>query len=261
MGALLAGNEYEAVGLIKAGVEVNTAENTTSPLHASVSCITSTVTKLLIAHGADVNARNDVGERALHLAARLNHINAVRLLLRHGAVVNVWSRGRSCSKQPKSEFNCGWTSLHEACEQGNEAITRELLSNGAHVDVRTATGRSPLDLAVEDNPRTGSAAVPRGCKVSDCFGLNVTQPWQGRAGDGRHFQLHGSEDPRQMVEAVWSRIQMRARALVGYKLGGESADGTRSRPEEREWTRTSRPPGDVEGQKEGASINVSFQLH
>ena len=50
---------------------------------------------------------------------------------------------------------------------------------------------------------------------------------------------------------------MRARALVGYKLGGESADGTRSRPEEREWTRTSRPPGDVEGQKEGASINVS----
>jgi ankyrin repeat protein len=150
-GALLAGNEYEAVGLIKAGVEVNTAENTTSPLHASVSCITSTVTKLLIAHGADVNARNDVGERALHLAARLNHINAVRLLLRHGAVVNVWSRGRSCSKQPKSEFNCEWTSLHEACEQGNEAITRELLSNGAHVDVRTATGRSPLDLAVEDN--------------------------------------------------------------------------------------------------------------
>jgi hypothetical protein len=47
---------------------------------------------------------------------------------------------------------------------------------------------------------------------------------------------------------------MRARALVDYRLGGESADGTRSRPEEREWTRTSRPP---ERQKEEASINVS----
>lgn len=151
LGALLAGNEYEAVCLIKAGVEANIAENTTSPLHVSVGCITSTVTKLLIAHGADVNARNDVGETALHLAAGLNHINAVRLLLCHGAVVNVQSRGRSYSKQPKSEFNRGWTPLHEAFEQGNEAITRELLSNGAHVDVRTATGRSPLDLAVENN--------------------------------------------------------------------------------------------------------------
>src|ERR1700722_8059208 len=50
---------------------------------------------------------------------------------------------------------------------------------------------------------------------------------------------------------------MRARAVVSCRLGGKNAGGTHSRPELREWTRTSRPSGDVEGQKEEASTNVS----
>jgi hypothetical protein len=59
------------------------------------------------------------------------------------------------------------------------------------------------------------------------------------------------------LSPVWSRIRMRARAVVGCRLGGKNAGGTHSRPELREWTRTSRPSGDVEGQKEEASTNVS----
>jgi hypothetical protein len=50
---------------------------------------------------------------------------------------------------------------------------------------------------------------------------------------------------------------MRAQAVVSCRLGRKNTDGTRSRPELRDWTRTSRPSGDVKGQKEEASTNVS----
>jgi hypothetical protein len=45
--------------------------------------------------------------------------------------------------------------------------------------------------------------------------------------------------------------------MVAYRLSGENADRTRSCPELREWTPTSRPSRDVKGRKEEASTNVS----
>src|ERR1700733_2046459 len=54
-----------------------------------------------------------------------------------------------------------------------------------------------------------------------------------------------------------ARLESNTDAVVSCRLGGENADGTRSRPELREWTRTSRLSGDIKRQKEETSTNVS----
>ncbi|OCL05848.1 ankyrin, partial [Glonium stellatum] len=47
------------------------------------------VVRLLIEKGADVNAKNNEGEAALHLAARNEHALVARLLIAGGADVNL----------------------------------------------------------------------------------------------------------------------------------------------------------------------------
>jgi hypothetical protein len=45
--------------------------------------------------------------------------------------------------------------------------------------------------------------------------------------------------------------------MIACRVSERGADGRRSRPELREWTRTSRPSGDIKGWKEEAFTNVS----
>jgi hypothetical protein len=54
-----------------------------------------------------------------------------------------------------------------------------------------------------------------------------------------------------------ARLESNTDAVVSCRLGGKNADGTRSRPELREWPRTSRLSGDIKRQKEETSTNVS----
>jgi len=57
------------------------------------------VVKLLIAKGADVNAKAKDGERPLHWAAFADHKDVVELMITKGADVN-------------AKGNDGWTPLH-----------------------------------------------------------------------------------------------------------------------------------------------------
>lgn len=41
----------------------------------------------------------------------------------------------------------GYTPLHQACERGHESVVKLLLSAGARYDMRSATGRTPVDHA------------------------------------------------------------------------------------------------------------------
>lgn len=90
--------------------------------------------ELFLAHGADVNAVNRLGEQAVLLAAWRGHGDAVDWLLAHGAELQ---RG------PMQ-----WTALHYAAFAGHGELVARLIDAGAELDARTPGGASALMLAV-----------------------------------------------------------------------------------------------------------------
>ncbi|MEJ2421415.1 MAG: ankyrin repeat domain-containing protein, partial [Acidobacteriota bacterium] len=94
------------------------------------------VLKILIAHGADIEARDDLAETPLHLAAARN-VAACLTLLEAGA--NVHARTEA-----------GWTPLHLAALNGRPANCEALIKAGADVEARGKFGRTPLHLAAAE---------------------------------------------------------------------------------------------------------------
>jgi uncharacterized protein len=78
--------------LLAAGAEVNTASRETmkvTPLHSAAAARQVAIARLLIAHGADVNAgQAESGFTPLHEAAANGDIELATLLLEHGAKIN-----------------------------------------------------------------------------------------------------------------------------------------------------------------------------
>lgn len=99
--------------------------------------------EIFLAHGADVNAVNRVGEQAIMLAAWRGHGKAMQWLLDHGAELK---------RAPLH-----WTALHYAALAGKGELVRQLIDRGAELDARTPAGASALMLAVYD----GHDAVAR----------------------------------------------------------------------------------------------------
>jgi len=112
---------------------------------------------LLLAAGADptVGATNELRVTALHAAVAQRDpvvsFALVRLLLTHGARVNVAQRG-------------GWMPLHATAAHGPAEQVRLLLAHGADANATNDDGKTALDLA-EAAGRVENAAILRaaGC--------------------------------------------------------------------------------------------------
>jgi len=115
-----------------------------TPLHLATFFGQVEVVGMLIARGADVDARGRgwMTGTPLHSAASASHADVARLLLEAGA-------------DPDPRQDGGFTPLHAAGLNGNAELTGLLLDAGADVRAATDDGRTPRDLvAASGDPDT-----------------------------------------------------------------------------------------------------------
>lgn len=97
------------------------------------------VVRYLLSTGAEVNAvsKNRMRVMPLHSAVAGRHLSIARMLIEHGADVNVAQQD-------------GFTPLHGAAQNGQEEMVTLLLDRGAQVDAKAADGKTPLAFAAEE---------------------------------------------------------------------------------------------------------------
>ena len=90
---------------------------------------------VLLEHGADIQMRDNLGQTARHLATRFGQESVVKALLNAGANIDIRDSGE------------GMTPLSISSLQGDVAITKLLVSNGADIEARSASGHTPFSFA------------------------------------------------------------------------------------------------------------------
>jgi len=118
--------------------DINGKDNMgTTPLQISLmrkALVLAHLPELLIDKGADVNAKNNDGNTALHETARFGYLEITRKLLDKGTDVNV-------------KNNDGFTPLHSASASGFVKVAELLIEKGANVNAKSNDGRTPLQVA------------------------------------------------------------------------------------------------------------------
>ncbi|KAL8703732.1 MAG: hypothetical protein Q9201_003078, partial [Fulgogasparrea decipioides] len=105
------------------------------PLHEAADIGDSTMTALLLEHGARPYLRDDQGMEPLHMACRIGSFKAARLLLDAGASLNA------------ADYD-GYRPLHYlAQDSGDPYLANFLIDLGCDIEARTDRGYTALQLA------------------------------------------------------------------------------------------------------------------
>jgi uncharacterized protein len=144
--------------LLDAGADANeTNEHGQTPLMVIARTANLEAAKLLLKRHADVNAREDVrGQTALMWAAAESQAPMVRLLIAHGAKVDlatpVNTNQRQVSGEPRAQYrpSGGFTALMFAARQGCLDCAKALVEAGAEVDLADPDGVTPLIYATNN---------------------------------------------------------------------------------------------------------------
>ena len=140
-------NDYKNMAelLIANGADVNAKSDINwevrdlTPLHIAASSGKQDIAELLLAKGADVNATASIERTPLHYAVAAGNKDIVELLLAKRANVN--------AKDLK-----GGTPLHYAAAKGDKDIIELLLANGADINAKASpSGMTPLGTAIDQH--------------------------------------------------------------------------------------------------------------
>jgi len=107
-------------------------------LEGKIIDIIPPITKYLIRHSGDINAKVDLGNSPLSLACIHSSFEVVQELVDRGANVNSYN-------------DMGYTPLHFSVERGDIKMTTYLISKGSQVNRRSAEGETPLHLAMSQD--------------------------------------------------------------------------------------------------------------
>ena len=141
-------NEAVAMLLIQAGANVNAADHGgTTPLHTVAAmhenpAMSVNIAAALINAGANINPQTvrtntlslGSGRTPLHTAASANHMEMARLLIQHGARVNVKDDSDNAP-------------LHLAIHGGHGKLAELLMESGAYIHSRNYNGNLPIQVA------------------------------------------------------------------------------------------------------------------
>ncbi len=181
----------DAKAAIEAGADVNARDPYLpfyTPLHVAAgfrphrqipSQGYTDIARLLIEHGADVNARTDGESTPLHLAVANGHLDIARLLIEKGADVNDGGLLHSAAAnghldvarllvEKGADVNArnegGRTALHSAIAGGHLDIARLLIEHGADAEARDGQGRTPEQWAIAAKQDRVVQAMDRAAK-------------------------------------------------------------------------------------------------
>jgi len=245
--AIIHGEVKRAVQDIESGVEVRgSGGRFGSPLHAAASAggrapigegkalVTGSpeLVKLLLAKGADPNARDGQGATPLlKAAASGRNTEVIGLLLAAGADPNALDAQRltplhwaaiynaqalplllKAGAMPNAADDDGNTPLHLAPTSRDVASAMALVAAGANVNARNKAGRTPLHMAayVSGNAATIEFLVAKGASVNaaDKAGSHPLD-YAERQGYPDIVRLLESRGARRSAPPAWERSMLR----------------------------------------------------
>jgi len=125
--------------LLAAGANINAKDDTLrTPLFLALARNNTERLKFLLDNVADPNAQANDGETPLHSAMTTGDLSIIELLINAGAKIEI-------------KDNWGSTPLHRAVYYGKVDAVKFLIEKGANPDTKDNNGKKPLDIAREKN--------------------------------------------------------------------------------------------------------------
>ena len=178
--------------LLDKGADVNVADSTgVTPLIAATSVDDVATATLLLARGADVHAKANVGAAATALmgAAVNGNLELTRVLLARRPALETVSADRSGTVKNGAVLFGNVTAVHLATASGNAEVLKLLLDAGAAVNPRDVRGMTPLMWSVGtdhpqmpvvrlllDRERTRRCSRPSGKALWTGLGIIINTP-------------------------------------------------------------------------------------
>ena len=175
--------------LLQKGININDSICGNTFLHLACYADKINVVKMLLAKGADINAKDIYDDTIVHFACKKGHIDVVKMLLAKGADIN-------------AKDSDGNTPLHGACQEGHIEVIKKLLEFPAVLDSLTITnnnGKTPLELAKEINKQEIALLITKAKESMQSKDEKLSLEESGEINESLVNQQMAKNDPNQVL--------------------------------------------------------------